>query len=45
MPMDQSKFRIISNPNFDSIIALDNTEIYRFSINNVYYLRFTSDKL
>ncbi|CAD8171998.1 unnamed protein product [Paramecium pentaurelia] len=43
--IDQSKYKYISNPNFDSIIALDNTDIYRYSINNDYYLRFKSDKL
>ncbi|CAD8201430.1 unnamed protein product [Paramecium octaurelia] len=45
MLMEQSKFKLISNPNFDSILALDDTDIYRYSINSGYYLRFKSDKL
>ncbi|CAD8121115.1 unnamed protein product [Paramecium sonneborni] len=43
--MDQSKYRITSNPNFDSIIALGDTEIYRYTINSDYYLQFKSDNL
>ncbi|CAD8094170.1 unnamed protein product [Paramecium primaurelia] len=45
MLIEQSNYKLISNPNFDSIITLDNINIYRYSINNDYYLRFKSDKL
>ncbi|CAK84001.1 unnamed protein product (macronuclear) [Paramecium tetraurelia] len=45
MLLDQSKYKLISNPNLDSILALDDTDIYRYTINSDYYLRFRSDQL